>query len=213
MWNICLCNGKSLNHFYPSGPFLAAVLKTFSTWTFWMNALHCLWEKPRIRLEPLHICSESTRRHRFIPWFKKVFHHAENPSLQHHPMTFSLSKTKNTPQIWALRLVSNPTHVCSFFPGYFVGTAVWPIVSQKLLNDIGYSKAMGLMSIVQIINVIAGLMYYESDEHNSPNGNVLHAPAFHLCNRRSILEHLTKNFGFLMFWWGHRQSFCFCMRN
>ena len=36
------------------------------------------------------------------------------------------------------------------------------------------------MSIVQIINVIAGLMYYESYEQNSPNGNVLHGPASNL---------------------------------
>lgn len=35
----------------------------------------------------------------------------------------------------------------------------WPIVSEKLLNDYGYSKAMGMMSSFHIMHVIAGILF------------------------------------------------------
>ena len=45
--------------------------------------------------------------------------------------------------------------------GYYVGMAVWPSVSQKLLNDLGYSQAMGVMSALHSVHIIAGLLFYQ----------------------------------------------------
>ena len=45
--------------------------------------------------------------------------------------------------------------------GYFVGMAVWPSVSQKLLNDLGYSQAMGVILALHSVHVIAGLLFYQ----------------------------------------------------
>ncbi|KAF6024917.1 hypothetical protein EB796_016754 [Bugula neritina] len=43
--------------------------------------------------------------------------------------------------------------------GTFIGSTVWPIGSQYLLDTFGYSKAMGFMAISHLIHFIAGASF------------------------------------------------------
>lgn len=50
--------------------------------------------------------------------------------------------------------------------GIRVGTIVWPVASQFLLTSYGYSKAMGMMAIPQIMQIIAGILFFEPSKHD-----------------------------------------------
>ena len=57
--------------------------------------------------------------------------------------------------------------------GYYVGVVVFPIVSQKLLDQYGYSQAMGIMASFHVIHIIAGLMFFQPSENHETKGRVL----------------------------------------
>lgn len=48
--------------------------------------------------------------------------------------------------------------------GYYVGMVVWPIVSQTLLDLLGYHKAMGIMSSFHVVHVIAGVLFFSPQD-------------------------------------------------
>ena len=54
--------------------------------------------------------------------------------------------------------------------GYYVGMVVFPIVSQKLLDDFGYSKAMGIMASFHVTHIIAGILFFQPTEEDNSNG-------------------------------------------
>ena len=45
--------------------------------------------------------------------------------------------------------------------GQFSGLIAWPIVSQELLEDYGYSKTMIVMSSFHIAHILAGFLFIE----------------------------------------------------
>ena len=54
--------------------------------------------------------------------------------------------------------------------GYYVGMVVFPIVSQMLLDQYGYSQAMGIMASFHVIHIIAGLLFFQSSETENTKG-------------------------------------------
>lgn len=44
--------------------------------------------------------------------------------------------------------------------GYFVGMVAWPNVSQNLLDQYGYSQAMGYMACLHVMHIIAGILFF-----------------------------------------------------
>lgn len=45
--------------------------------------------------------------------------------------------------------------------GNYVGTVVWPVLSQHLLNKFGYSHAMAIMASAHVLHIIAGITFIE----------------------------------------------------
>ena len=56
--------------------------------------------------------------------------------------------------------------------GYYVGMVVFPIVSQMLLDQYGYSQAMGIMASFHIIHIIAGLIFFQPSEAENSEGTL-----------------------------------------
>lgn len=69
--------------------------------------------------------------------------------------------------------------------GYYVGTAVWPSISLKLLDEFGYSKAMGIMSTLHVIHMLAGITFYQPGEVTGPiqSSLFMHISDVHLYER------------------------------
>jgi len=44
--------------------------------------------------------------------------------------------------------------------GAFVGCAIWPVFFDYLLDKFHYSKAMGIVSAIQIIHFLTGLCFF-----------------------------------------------------
>lgn len=55
--------------------------------------------------------------------------------------------------------------------GYYVGMSVIPSLSEYLLNDLGYSKAMAILSTIHITHVVSGILFYQPS--NTIEGNLL----------------------------------------
>ena len=55
--------------------------------------------------------------------------------------------------------------------GQFCGMIAWPVVSQELFSSNGYSDSMLIMGSIQLIHVVAGILFIEpsttSDNINS----------------------------------------------
>lgn len=51
--------------------------------------------------------------------------------------------------------------------GIRVGHTMWPVVSQYLLTNFGYSQAMGILAIPHVSHLIVGILFFEpsSNEH------------------------------------------------
>jgi len=45
--------------------------------------------------------------------------------------------------------------------GAYLGVVAWPLLSQYLLSRFGYSYAMGIISTLTLINIIAGILFVE----------------------------------------------------
>ena len=54
--------------------------------------------------------------------------------------------------------------------GYYVGMVIFPLISQELLEAYGYSTAMGIMALFQVIHVIAGILFFEPTKQGELNG-------------------------------------------
>jgi len=50
--------------------------------------------------------------------------------------------------------------------GANIGVLIWPLLSQYCLSKFGYSYAMGIISILTLVNIIAGILFVqpETDE-------------------------------------------------
>ena len=48
--------------------------------------------------------------------------------------------------------------------GYYAGMAEFAIISQKLLDLFGYSKALGILASFHVIHIVAGFMFFQSSQ-------------------------------------------------
>ena len=54
--------------------------------------------------------------------------------------------------------------------GCYAGMVVFPVVSQMLLDEFGYSKAMGIMGSFHASHIVLGLLFFQASDEDESNG-------------------------------------------